>query len=264
MKRGWVIGCSIAGVLFLVCGGLITTMVVMGFSAIASLTKPADDFLTMLGSGNTAGAYQSGASGLRAAETPEQFAAFVKSSRLDQYRSSSWTQFNIVNNEGTVEGTVTLKDGSTVPLKLSLANEGGWKVMGLKLTGTPPAPVVPPTPTEGEVRKLVNRDLGEFRRAVERNDFTDFRALLSKKMKEQSPAEIGKPFAPLVVGKADLSAVEPGNLTVTKPATLLTNDVIRVEGEYLGGVLPVRFELEYKLEGGEWRVSYIRVVTTPD
>ncbi len=265
MKKGMVIGCSIAGAVLLVvamCGGLIAVLIGSAVGTIAAAGKPADDFLTLLGNGDTNGAYQSGASGLHAAETPEQFAAFVKSSRLDQYRSSNWSKFNILNSQGTVEGTVTLKDGSTVPLKVNLVNEGGWKVVGLELTGGGPKKPQPPAPSEAEAKKLVNRDLGEFRKAVEGDDFTRLHASLHSQFKAAKSADqLREAFKAFVAEKEDLSGVGGVEPTLGKAPALGSDGVLTVEGEYPSRPARVLFLLEYAAEGGEWKLTRLKVNT---
>jgi len=160
-----------AGLLLVtVCGGLAALFVASLIGLFSAVGKPADAFLTRLGTGDTTGAYNSGASGLRAAETPESFAAFVKSSRLDQYQSSHWNNYRIVNRQATVEGTVILKDGSIVPLRVSLVNEGGWKVTGLERIGGSKSATSPTLPAstgtclgKGEEEDFHPRDMGPRR-----------------------------------------------------------------------------------------------------
>ena len=265
MKKGVIIGCSIAGAVLLVvavCGGLLAVTLGSVFGAMAAVSKPADDFLTLLGNGDTTGAYQSGASGLRAAETPEQFAAFVKSSRLDQYRSSNWNKFNTTNSQGTVEGTVTLKDGSTVPLKVNLVNEGGWKVVGLELTGVVPKKPQPQVPSEAEAKKLVNRDLGEFRKAVEGDDFTRLHASLHSQFKATSSAEqLREAFKVFIEQKEDLIGVGGVEPKLGKAPALGGDGVLTVEGEYPSRPVRVLFLLEYVAEDGEWKLTRLKVNT---
>lgn len=272
MNKGVIIGCSIAGAVLLVvamCGGLVAVVVSSAVGAMSAVSKPADDLLTLLGNGDTTGAYQSGASGLRAAETPEQFAAFVKSSRLDQYRSSNWNKFNVVNSQGTLEGTVTLKDGSSVPLKVSLVNEGGWKVLGMELTGGAGATVTPPArpsvPSDAELKKLVNRDMSEFRKASRGQDFTRFHSTLAEPFREKYTAEaLSGVYEAYRDRDGDLAAVEAIDPTITKPATLDANGVLKVEGEYPARPAAVVFEIKYLFENGEWKVLgfYIKLRAT--
>lgn len=265
MKKGWIIGCSIAGVLVLGCAGVIVAIVMTAVGAIASFAKPADEFLAQLGSGNTAGAYQSGASGLRTAQTQEEFAASVKAMRLDQYKSSSWNKFNVVNNTGTLEGTVTLTDGSTVPLTVDLVNEGGWKVLGMKTTAggvADPGGVRAVVPPEAELKKLVSRDMIAFHRAVKADDFGAFHDTLSKQLRaEKSAAELREAFKEFVEKKIDFSPVEKVDPTLSKPATVGGDGVLEVVGEYPSRPATVLFTLRYVSQDGGWKLLGINVRT---
>jgi len=134
MKKGWLIGCGVAGVVgLLLCGGLIY----LGVTAIFALTKPvvdaSDGFLGLLGQGKTADAYAAAASGLRAQMSEADFTAAVKQVGLDDYASASWNSRSINNQEGAVEGAVTSKKGGTTPTAIRLVYEQGvWKVVGVR------------------------------------------------------------------------------------------------------------------------------------
>ena len=140
MKKGWLIGCSVAGVaVLLLCGGFVG-LVYYGVTELVALTKPvvdaSDGFLGLLGQGKTAEAYASTASGFRAQMSEADFTAAVKKIGLDDYGSASWNSRNINNQEGSVEGTVTSKNGGTTPVAIRLVYEqGAWKVVGVRYGG---------------------------------------------------------------------------------------------------------------------------------
>lgn len=265
MKKGWVIGCGIAAAIGLVCGGGITLLVVFVFNTLAEFGKPADQFLAQVASGDTAGAYQSAASGLRTAQTQEQFDASVRGMRLTEYQSSSWSKFDMKNDQAQLEGTITLKDGSTLPVTVDLVKEGGWKVLGIKPAtggvsgGDAPRLSVPP---DDELKKLANRDLAAFHRAVKADDFREFHATLSKPFREQKTAEeLRQSFRVFVEKMIDLSAVETVDPKLTRPATIDADGVLQVEGEYPTRPAKVLFALKYVRDSGEWKLLGINVKT---
>jgi hypothetical protein len=264
-NKGWVIGCGIVGVCLLMCGGGIAGLVYFFMNTFQQLGKPTDEFLTQLGSGSTAGAYQSAASGLRSYQTPEQFAESVKKMRLDEYKSSSWNKFDVKNNQATLEGAITFKDGSTLPVVVSLVNEGGWKVLGIKSAtaggfgGNTERLTVPP---DADLKKLINRDMVAFHQAVKADDFTAFHAGLSKQFQESSTAKSLKTaFQVFVEKKIDLSAVEKVDPKVTKPATIDGNGVLQVEGEYPSRPATILFTLRYVSQNKDWKLHGIDVQT---
>lgn len=267
MKKGWIIGCSVVGTLVLVCGGSIAALVFFVFNTIQQFGKPADEFLAKLGSGNISSAYQSASSGLKNEQTQEQFADSVKKMKLDQFQSSSWNKFDMKNNQATLEGTITLKDGSTLPVTVHMVNEGAWKVLGVKpvnggVTGGDSERLT--VPSDAELKKLINRDMAEFNRAITAGDFTTFHSKLSKPFREQATAEkLKSTFHEFVEKKIDLSAVEKVDPTVWKPATIDAEGILLVEGEYQTRPVHIVFKLKYVRQDKDWRVIGINVETKP-
>jgi len=87
MNKVMLIGCgAILGVVG-VCGGFIFLF----FYLTSDAASAANHFLTLLGEGKTAEAYQSASAGFRAAQNENQFTAAVKQLGLDNYASSSWS-----------------------------------------------------------------------------------------------------------------------------------------------------------------------------
>src|SRR5207253_6564366 len=136
MKKGWLIGCSIAGILGVgLCAG-VAFLVYSGVIAIFAVTQPvvdaAEEFLVLVGKGKTAEAYASTAETFRAQQDEASFAAAVKKLGLTDYSSVSWHNRSINNNQGSADGTVTTKGGGTTPVSIRLVQEGGrWRVAGV-------------------------------------------------------------------------------------------------------------------------------------
>src|SRR4051794_28393997 len=98
MRKGWAVGCGIAGILgAFVCAGfgiLFFGGVVGILGGVFALTQPvvdaSDEFLGRLGQGRIAEAYASTADGYRAQQDEPSFTAAVKQLGLTQYSSVSW------------------------------------------------------------------------------------------------------------------------------------------------------------------------------
>jgi hypothetical protein len=140
MKKGWLIGCGIAGILGVgLCAGVVF-LVFSGVMGIFAVTQPvvdaAEEFLALVGQGKTAEAYASTAEAFRAKQDEASFAAAVKQLGLTEYSSVSWHNRSINNNEGTADGTLTTKGGGTTPVSIRLVQEGGkWRVAGVRCGG---------------------------------------------------------------------------------------------------------------------------------
>jgi hypothetical protein len=140
MKKGWVIGCSVAGVLgAALCGG-VAFLIYSLVNGIIVMTQPLVDasngFLDLVGQGKTAEAYASTSSGFRAQQDLATFTADVQNLGITDYASASWSSRNINNNNGTLEGTVKSKKGTTTPATIQLVfEEGTWKVAAVRFGG---------------------------------------------------------------------------------------------------------------------------------
>ena len=134
MKTGTAIGigCGVVALLGLGCLGLFGGLAWMGIGMYKDTTGAADSFLARIGSGDIPGAYQSGSSALKQQQTLEQFTASVKALGLTEYQSATWSGFNIVNDQATIDGSMTTKKGGSVVLKVTMAKEDGtWRVSGV-------------------------------------------------------------------------------------------------------------------------------------
>lgn len=95
----------------------------------SGLVKSADAFFAQIATGNTQAAYESTTKSLQLITTYEGFENLVVQQRLDTYASSSWSSRSIENGFGTLNGTVTLSDGTTYQTDLEFQKEEGvWKV----------------------------------------------------------------------------------------------------------------------------------------
>jgi hypothetical protein len=136
MKKGWFIGCGIAGVLGI---GLFAGVAAL-CAGIIAVTRPvvdaSDQFLTLLGQGKIADAYASTAEGFQAQQDEASFTKAVQQLGLTDYSSAFWNNRRIMNQQGTAEGTITGKNGGTKPIAIQLVKEAGtWKVAGVRYGG---------------------------------------------------------------------------------------------------------------------------------
>lgn len=139
------IGCGVVALAVLICVGAFGGLAYFGFNMYKDITGNVDSFLTKIANNDFQGAYQDGSSTLQQKQTLEQFTASAKTLGLTEYQSGAWTQFNIVNETGSISGTMTTKKGGSVALKVDLVKEGGaWKVAGI----TSPGGIVAPPPDE--------------------------------------------------------------------------------------------------------------------
>lgn len=111
----------------------------------------------------------------------EEFKKFVAAyPSLRNNESSSFTNREIQNNEGTLQGTLTSRDGATTPVEYKFVKEKGeWRILSIKLktTGakvteeeaTPTKEVQSETKGEGKIFKVMANDKVNSRGVVDEN-----------------------------------------------------------------------------------------------
>jgi hypothetical protein len=261
MKRRWLVVGAILAVGLFACLGIVFV------AGIFALTQPVVDaseqFLGLLGLGKTAEAYALTAEGFRAQQDEASFAGAVKQLGLTEYASASWHSRQIDNNEGSAEGTVTTKSGTTKPVSFRLVREGGkWAVVtvrygGFELVTFQAASTLP---SKAEVERMVTESLLGFNEAVRSKNFVPFYGKLSELWKKDTtPQRLQKSFQEFVDKDIDIGSIK--NLTphVSPSPALNDKGFLQVAGRYPTQPAQVRFELKYAQERGHWKLSGISV-----
>ena len=117
-----------------VAGGAVLAAVIVGsvFWVTGGAVDAGERFLALLAEDQIKEAYDSTAAGFRTQQSESAFAAAVREIGLTRYRSASWLNRQVQNNQATLEGSVTTSEGGTIPLTMTLVSEGDeWKVLGL-------------------------------------------------------------------------------------------------------------------------------------
>jgi hypothetical protein len=117
-----------------VVGGIIV-IILIALLATSSIVKVADQQLAYLKAGNISAAYDMTASGFKTVMTLEQFTAFVNQYPvLSKNADRSFTNREIMNDQGTIDGTLKATDGTMMAVSYKLIKENGeWKIYGILL-----------------------------------------------------------------------------------------------------------------------------------
>ena len=270
MKRNWLIGCSIAGVLgVMACGG-VGFLIYLGVSAIIAATQPvvdaSNDFLGLLGQDKTAEAYAATGSVFRAQYDEASFTAAVKQLGLTDYASASWNNRKFENQTGSVEGTVTTKNGSATPAAIQLVSEQGkWKVVevrygGVELTDVLKTILTKQTPSEAELRDMATETLLDFDEALKAKDFTAFHGKISALWQKQAtPVQLKATFQEAIDKGMNLAAIKNVAPQFDAPAAINADGILEVAGHYPTKPVPVKFTLKYLHEAAGWKLFGLHV-----
>lgn len=129
----------------------------------------------------------------------------------------------------------------------------------------------PDMPSESEISDMVRDTILAYKEGVEGEDFTEFRRGVSKTFQEQFSAEqMKKAFKPHIDEKKRfvpvLNAVSDSTLNYSWVPTITTADtgkgpvkLLNANGFYNASE-KAKFELQYMLEDGEWKLLKIKVL----
>lgn len=128
-------------------------------------------------------------------------------------------------------------------------------------TGTTPdgATTSGGAPSEDEVKRLVTESLMQFNEAVQAKDFTAFYNSIAPFWQKQTTAEkLQETFQGFIDKNVNIGWIE--NVTPAfDSAPSVTGDVLTAAGKFDGSESTVTFKLDYKNEGGAWRLVGINV-----
>ncbi len=234
------------------------------FAVTGEAAQAADRFFQLVAEGKVAEAYQSSASALRAQQDLDTFTAGVKRLGLTECASTSWPSRHVVNNVATLEGSMTTRQGGTVPLKVVLTREGdAWRVTSVTgPAGVGAGGVKRPVPPEDRLRGLTTATLLDFNKALGAKDFTAFHGKSSRQLRQQiAPARFLKEFQQFLDKKIDLAGIKDVQ-PVFEPAPFVDDEgVLTLSGFYPTQPVRVQFRLRYVYEDPDWKLLGINVKT---
>ncbi len=241
--------------------------------------EAAQQFFTLVASGNTDQAHANAAFAFQAEQNARVFeqaakergligAMGVELERLDT--DEKITKFNAVVATATGEKRTYI---------LTLQKDSGdWKVFSIKSPRSPATglrehqfslvgkgaafndALSQPMPDDATIKELVQKTLARFNDAVLSNSFADFYANVSTAWQSQlTEGQLQRAFQPFVEQKVDLSGalkLEP----VFDPAPQITTDgLLVVSGYYPSKPYQVEFALKYIYELPNWKLFGIDV-----
>ncbi len=243
---------------------LVIAIVIVVFLLTSNVTKSADNFFQSLKEGNWEAAYAQLSEEFKAATSRQEFDSFLKTTTLAEYQEVTWSSRSISGKTAELEGTVTTKDGGTIPLKITFVKEKGrWKILGMEkpAAGLVEKEVKEKTiPAETELRTMVNTALQDFALAVNRGDFTDFHGTLSELWKSQiTPAKLLEIFQQFVDEKVDLTVLSHYEPVFSQPPKISQEGFLEIEGYYATQPSTTYYRLSYIYEHPQWKLAGIHV-----
>jgi len=122
-------------------GVFILLIIILAFSATSGIVKVAEKQLNLISSGDLKGAYALTSQEFQKSVSYDKFMAYVNNyAVLKDNKGHKFTSRETQGDTGTIEGTLTAKDGTTMPVEYKFVKENSeWKILSLDLnpsTGT--------------------------------------------------------------------------------------------------------------------------------
>lgn len=250
-----------------IVGGLaivIGVSVTAAFMLTSGITESADRMFTALQASDVKGVQDTLAEQFKTSTEPAAFDGFVKRFGFDQVKDTSWSSRAVENSVGTLNGTVTTKDGRVTPVEMKFVKENdAWKVLSIVVpqVGIVSNPQQLSIPSDDELKSLAKTSFSSFAKAVKDKDFTAFYETISVTWKQQaSPASFKEIFKPLLDTNPDFTVLAQETIRWTEPAVIDEGGLLVIKGHHPQAAQNVSFRLSYLNELGAWKLVGLNIV----
>jgi hypothetical protein len=221
--------------------------------------KSANNFLSLVKSGNFESAYQETSQQFKVSTSIDEFKAFAINYSLDKNKNTFWNSRAMDPSGATLKGSFKTDDGKTVPLEMMLVKDNKiWRVLNIDVKGGISQKTT--FPSDADITKLTNNTIQLFADAINKEDFSEFFGSISKLWQGQITAQkLEESFKAFIDNKIDmtvLKGIDPA--FSTKPA-LDENGNLVLNGYYVYEESKVNFKLQYVYEYPEWKLFGINV-----
>lgn len=230
------------------------------------MTSQVDLFIESVSRGDHDSAYAMLSQQFQQSVSRSHFEDVIKRSGLTGFKSSSWSSRSITTATGSLSGTITLRDGATIPLQFDLVREAGeWKIYALnrKIAGYSESPDAG-IPDRTQAAQLIKDTTLNFATAINQGAFDAFHRELSVEFQEQVPlADFDQAFGAFIQRRIDLTPLQKLDPLLTVEPAVDANGVLLLQGYYLSHPTKVHFTYRYLFKHVEWQLLGINVQLKP-
>lgn len=246
---------------------IIAILVAIIFQATSGLTAAADKLFSELKEGNTKAAMQLFSQQVDDQTLERELKTFARANSLDDFKNTSWSNRSISTNTGTLEGSINLENGTTIPVTISFQKSGSdWLIFSIKEKRSGViSSASEGVPSEKELLAITAETTDLFASSIKENNFQKLYNAISKTWQnEASPDQLEQAFKPfLKLSKNKQSLTYLNNLTRSTPAfteEAIINDqnVLIIKGRYTIDP-PYTFTYSYVMEGFSWKLIGLKV-----
>lgn len=143
-------------------GVFILLIIFISFSATSGIVKVAEKQLNLISSGDLKGAYALTSQEFQRSVTYDNFLNYVNNYEvLKNYKDHKFTSKEIKGDTGTINGTLTAKDGTVSPVEYKFIKENGdWKMLSINLSSAGSTNTDTNSGTNGSMQTFSDQALG--------------------------------------------------------------------------------------------------------
>lgn len=253
MKKILMIVAALGCVLFMVGGAVIAGLFGIGYfvyQGTQPIVDAADGEFKLVASGKTHEAYEAMAPAFKARCTEENFKSLTHVYHIDAYQSASWSNRNINNDTGRLEGSVKSSDNIVSDVIVGLVKEGStWKVASI-WRGIAPA-LHENLPGESEAKDLSTQIASSIVDSVKGNSLAPFKdhmnPALVKEIKEDANLQYFSSFG-------DKSSIAASDIKVDSPPAWDEQGSLLLVGTMKLGTGQLKYSYRFVKPEGKWQL----------
>ncbi len=239
-------------------GLFIASIIAAVFYFTSGMVDSADAFFTAVQQKDMAKARTYLAEDFKASTDEKALTEFLAKSTLLNFKESSWSNRQINNGRGELDGSITTETGGVVPIKMTFVKENeAWKIYAIQkpTAGLQAESASPSLPTQAEQITLVKQSMHDFLVSVDKKDMEHFRSTVSDLWQQQFTIEkFNQSFKAITDNGANWSVIESVEPVLSAEAKIDENGVLLLVGHYPTKPSQVQFEQKYVYEGTAWKL----------
>ena len=228
-----------------------------------SMVNVADDFFTAVKSKNLAKAETFLSKGFKANTSRQQLAQYLLNYKMNDYKELSWGYKRIIDLEtkgksGSIEGTMTTKDGVSSPVKLQFKQEQGtWKVFALEKELSKKE--ITQQKLINDYTQLARINMHHLGQAIADNNMSKLYNNISELWKkETNTTNLSEVYGVFVEKKVNLLALDKATPKLTV-ANVEKNGLLTISGYYPLTKKALYFTQKYVPENKVWKLAGLSI-----
>jgi len=269
-----------------ILGGFVVFVLVvvsLAMWATSGMSDVANEFFIDIKNKHYSDAYNLTSSDFKGSTSLEAFTKFIQSSRLYEYKDSSWSERSMSGKIGTLKGVITLKNGDNIPIVLKFVKSSSdeWKILGIKKERAGIKEVdeenseessqnsfniekITTIPSNEKLIELIQNTTQLFGESINAKDMSKLYNASSKTWQKQTSIDkLNKVFKRVFESGLDFTLLKDITPIIDKKSIENSGAILVLKGHYPTTPTTIYFKYSYVKESGEFKLLGVGVNTKP-